>query len=47
VDLHVLQAAVRDALGAHAVPRPLRVVESLPRNRNGKVDRAAVLAQLG
>jgi len=46
VHLHVLQAAVRDALGAHAVPRPLRVVQALPRNRNGKVDRAAVLAAL-
>jgi acyl-CoA synthetase (AMP-forming)/AMP-acid ligase II len=42
-DRHVLQAAVRAALGAHAVPRPLRIVEELPRNRNGKVDRAAVL----
>ncbi len=42
-DLHVLQQAVREALGAHAVPRPLRSVEALPRNRNGKVDRAAVL----
>ncbi len=46
VDLHVLQAAVRDALGAHAVPRPLRAVASLPRNRNGKVDRVAVLEAL-
>ena len=47
VDPHRLQAAVRDALGAHAVPRPLRVVDALPRNANGKVDRAAVLAALG
>ncbi|MCW2616154.1 MAG: hypothetical protein JWN08_3148 [Frankiales bacterium] len=46
VDLHVLQAAVRTALGAHAVPRPLRVVDGLPRNANGKVDRAQVLAVL-
>lgn len=46
VDLHVLQAAVREALGAHAVPRPLRVLADLPRNRNGKVDRAAVLTAL-
>ncbi len=46
VDLLVLQRAVRDALGAHAVPRPLRVVDALPRNRNGKVDRPAVLAAL-
>jgi len=45
-DPHLLQAAVREALGAHAVPRPLRVTESLPRNSNGKVDRAAVLAEL-
>jgi len=42
-ELHVLQAAVRDTLGAHAVPRPLRVVDALPRNSNGKVDRSAVL----
>jgi long-chain acyl-CoA synthetase len=41
-----LQAAVRDALGAHAVPRPLRVVDQLPRNRNGKVDRVRALALL-
>ena len=45
-DLAALQAAVRDALGAHAVPRPLRVLDVLPRNRNGKVDRAQVLAAL-
>ncbi len=46
VDLGELQRAVRDAVGAHAVPRPLRVVPDLPRGRNGKVDRAAVGAQL-
>ncbi|MBC7374666.1 MAG: acyl--CoA ligase [Frankiales bacterium] len=45
-DLHVLQQAVREALGAHAVPRPLRSMDMLPRNRNGKVDRAAVLAMI-
>ena len=45
-DLAALQAAVRAALGAHAVPRPLRVVDELPRNRNGKLDRAAALALL-
>ncbi len=44
--LPALQAAVRDALGTHAVPRPLRVVDELPRNRNGKVDRDAVRALL-
>ena len=46
-DLAALQAAVRDALGAHAVPRPLRVVDELPRNRNGKVDRRLASALLG
>ncbi len=46
VDVGALQRAVRDRLGAHAVPRPLRVVEGLPRNRNGKVDRPAVRALL-
>jgi long-chain acyl-CoA synthetase len=45
-DASVLQAAVRSALGAHAVPRPLRVWDELPRNANGKIDRAAVLALL-
>ncbi|HWH27482.1 MAG TPA: class I adenylate-forming enzyme family protein [Mycobacteriales bacterium] len=46
VDVLALQRAVRDALGAHAVPRPLRAVEQLPRGRNDKVDRAAVTALL-
>ena len=46
VDLQALQAAVRATLGAHAVPRPLRAVDVLPRNRNGKIDRTAVLALL-
>jgi len=46
VDVGALQRAVRDRLGAHAVPRPLRVVEELPRNRNGKVDRAALRERL-
>jgi O-succinylbenzoic acid--CoA ligase len=45
-DVAVLQRAVRDALGAHAVPRPLRVVEELPRNRHGKLDRTALRALL-
>jgi long-chain acyl-CoA synthetase len=42
----VLRRAVRDALGVHAVPRPLRVLELLPRNAHGKVDRAALAATL-
>ena len=44
VDLSVLRRCVQEALGAHAVPRPLRIVEALPRNANGKVDRAALVA---
>jgi acyl-CoA synthetase (AMP-forming)/AMP-acid ligase II len=47
VDVLGLQRAVRDALGAHAVPRPVRLVEALPRGRNDKVDRAAVQRLLG
>jgi acyl-CoA synthetase (AMP-forming)/AMP-acid ligase II len=47
VDVLTLQRAVRDALGAHAVPRPVRVVDALPRGRNDKVDRTAVVALLG
>ena len=46
VDAGVLQRAVRDGLGAHAVPRPLRVLDELPRNRHGKVDRVALQALL-
>ena len=42
VEPGVLQRAVRDGLGAHAVPRPLRVLADLPRGRNDKVDRAAL-----
>lgn len=42
VDVEALQRAVRSALGAHAVPRPVAVVDELPRGRNGKVDTAAV-----
>ena len=45
-DLGALRAAVRDALGAHAVPRRLRVVADLPRGGNGKVDRLRALALL-
>ncbi len=45
-DVDALRAAVRAALGVHAVPHRLRVVDEVPRNRNGKVDRAAALALL-
>ncbi len=42
VEVAVLRRAVQEAIGVHAVPRPLRVVSGLPRNANGKVDRAAL-----
>lgn len=42
VDVPALRRCVQDALGAHAVPRPLRVVAALPRNANGKLDRVAL-----
>ena len=45
-ELAVLRAAVRDTLGTHAVPRRLALVDVIPRNANGKVDRDAVRALL-
>ena len=47
LDRPALQQAVHDALGAHAVPRRIRAVGELPRNRHGKIDRPAVAALLG
>ena len=46
VDTGVLQRSVRDRLGAHAVPRPLRVYAELPRNAHGKVDKRVLAEQL-
>ena len=45
VDLTVLRRCVQETLGVHAVPRPLRIVLALPRNANGKVDRAVLVEQ--
>jgi acyl-CoA synthetase (AMP-forming)/AMP-acid ligase II len=42
VDVALLRRAVQEAVGVHAVPRPLRVLAELPRNANGKVDRGAL-----
>ncbi len=42
VDMVLLRRAVQQAVGVHAVPRPLRVLTELPRNANGKVDRGAL-----
>ena len=46
LDRPALQQAVHDALGSHAVPRRIRVVAELPRNRHGKIDRPAVAGLL-
>lgn len=42
VDLGLLRRCVQEQVGVHAVPRPLRLVAALPRNANGKVDRAVL-----
>ncbi|MGI9062446.1 MAG: class I adenylate-forming enzyme family protein [Pseudonocardiaceae bacterium] len=42
VDATALRSYVRDRMAAHAVPRHVRVVEALPRNATGKVDKAAL-----
>ena len=44
VDVPALRRCVQEALGAHAVPRPLLVLDALPRNANGKLDRVALAA---
>jgi len=43
LDVPLLRRAVQDDLGTHAVPRRVRAVDARPRNRHGKVDRAAVV----
>jgi acyl-CoA synthetase (AMP-forming)/AMP-acid ligase II len=42
-----VQAWVNNRMADYAVPRFVRVVESIPRNRTGKVDKAALRAELG
>jgi acyl-CoA synthetase (AMP-forming)/AMP-acid ligase II len=39
LDIPALRAAVRERVGGHAVPRLVRVVDDLPRNAAGKVDK--------
>ena len=41
-----VQAWVNNRMADYAVPRFVRVVESIPRNRTGKVDKAALRAEL-
>jgi acyl-coenzyme A synthetase/AMP-(fatty) acid ligase len=47
IDVHELSARVREVLPSYMVPQEIRLVSSLPRNNNGKVDRSAVEAMLG
>lgn len=41
-----LRRAVRERIGAHAVPRRISVVDALPRSATGKIDKAALAASL-
>ncbi len=47
LDLDELRSSLRDALPGPALPRELVVVDALPRDRMGKVSRAAVRDLLG
>nr|WP_255682862.1 AMP-binding protein [Dyella sp. 2HG41-7] len=46
LDEHVILDALRASIDPVFLPRPLRRVESLPRNETGKLPRAALLAML-
>ena len=46
VDVEAMLSRIREEVPAHLAPRAVRVVESIPRNVNGKVDRRAVAALL-
>ncbi|MGH9226104.1 MAG: class I adenylate-forming enzyme family protein, partial [Acidimicrobiales bacterium] len=50
VDAHTVQTWVNNRMADYAVPRYVRVVDTIPRNRTGKVDkvglRAALVAEL-
>jgi len=46
LDVPLLRRAVQRELGTHAVPRRVRAVQVLPRNRHGKLDRVAVVELL-
>lgn len=47
LDEHAILAALRHSIDPLFLPRPLRLVPSLPRNETGKLPRAAMLAMLG
>jgi acyl-coenzyme A synthetase/AMP-(fatty) acid ligase len=46
LDEHVILDALREAIDPVFLPRPLRLVDSLPRNETGKLPRAALLGML-
>jgi acyl-coenzyme A synthetase/AMP-(fatty) acid ligase len=46
LDEHAILDALRTSIDPVFLPRPLRLVESLPRNETGKLPRAALLAML-
>ncbi len=47
LDEHAILDALRRAIDPLFLPRPLKLVETLPRNETGKLPRAALLALLG
>ncbi|OHC45323.1 MAG: AMP-ligase [Rhodanobacter sp. RIFOXYA1_FULL_67_6] len=47
LDGHTILDALRRAIDPLFLPRPLKLVEALPRNETGKLPRAALLALLG
>jgi acyl-coenzyme A synthetase/AMP-(fatty) acid ligase len=47
LDEHAILDALRRAIDPVFLPRPLRLVDALPRNETGKLPRAALLALLG
>jgi acyl-coenzyme A synthetase/AMP-(fatty) acid ligase len=47
LDEHAILEALRRAIDPLFLPRPLKLVEALPRNETGKLPRAALLALLG
>ena len=47
LDVHAILETLRRAIDPLFLPRPLKLVDALPRNETGKLPRAALLAMLG
>jgi acyl-coenzyme A synthetase/AMP-(fatty) acid ligase len=47
LDVHAILDTLRRAIDPLFLPRPLKLVDALPRNETGKLPRAALLAMLG